>query len=182
MEYIKYNKENITEESIERKVEKARSIILNEEGKALVIKYAGLYMFPGGKIEENEEKEEALKRELLEETGIEKVEFEKEPFLIIESYEKDYYDRKLKRNINRQTKTYFYSGTTKEEIDKQKQELTQSEKDEEFLAEFKNLSIIEYLVENNQSGNKKQEVFDREIITAINELKKYKQKNKEIEK
>ena len=52
MKIVKYNEDHLLEEEIERKVQKTRGVILNEQGKALLVKYAGILMLPGGKIEE----------------------------------------------------------------------------------------------------------------------------------
>ena len=183
MKIIQFNKDNITKEKIEKTVRKSRGIVLNEEGKALVVNYAGLYMLPGGKIEEGEEEKvtETLKREVLEEAGIEKVEFEEEPFLKIESYDKDYYDRQLKKNISRLTETFFYFGKTKEQINLDKQSLTESEKNGNFSISFENLSVIQYLVENNKTDNEKKENFDREILTLLKEFANYrKEKDQDL--
>ena len=57
-------KENIEYQKVKDKV---RAVILNNDGRALLVKYAGLYMLPGGKIDENETEKEALRREILEE-------------------------------------------------------------------------------------------------------------------
>ena len=111
MKIIRFNKENVTEDEIERRVRKARGIILNEQGKALIVKYAGLYMFPGGEIE-GETPRGALKREVLEEAGISQIELEEKPFLKLESYDRNYYTRKLGRDITRLTQTYFFCGKT----------------------------------------------------------------------
>ena len=53
------------------------AVIRNEEGKFLVMKRAehevaaaGMYAFPGGKVEDNEAIEEALANEIEEETGL----------------------------------------------------------------------------------------------------------------
>lgn len=182
MKVIQYNQENVTKEEIDKVVRKSRGIILNKDGKALCIKYAGLYTFPGGSIEE-ENPLETLHREVLEETGIEQVKFEQEPFLKIESYDRNYYDRKQKKNINRLTETYFYYGNTQDEIHQERQVLTQSEKEEEFTASFQNLSVLQYLAENNQTDNKKKEIFNRELFTTMREFASYqKEKTEEREK
>lgn len=58
-------------------IEVAAAIIVNEHGQILIARrkkgkaQAGLWEFPGGKIENNETIEECLKRELLEEMNIE---------------------------------------------------------------------------------------------------------------
>lgn len=178
MKVIQFNKDNIAKEEIDKIVRKSRGIVLNEEGKALVAKYTGLYMLPGGKIEEKEATQ-ALKREVLEEAGIEKVEFEKEPFLKIESYDKNYYDRESKQNISRLTQTFFYFGKTKEQINPDKQSLTESEKKGNFSISFENLTVIQYLVENNKTDNKKKENFDREILTVLKEFANYRKEKEQ---
>lgn len=172
MKVIKFNKENVKEEEIERKESKSRGIILNEQGKALIVKYAGLYMLPGGRIEK-ESPGDAIKRELLEEAGISEIEFEYEPFLKLESYDRNYYTRKYNRNITRLTETYFYFGKTKEDVDVHKQKLTQDEKEKEFLIFFENLSTIRYLAETNCSENEKVAIFNRELFTALHEFANY---------
>lgn len=172
MRVIKFNRDNVTEEEIEKIVKKSRGIILNEQGKALIVKYAGLYMFPGGRIEQ-ESKKEALSRELSEEAGITQIEFEDEPFLKLESYDRNYYTRKLGRKITRLTETYFYVGRTKEKINLERQRLSEWEKQEDFSISFQNLSVIKYLAETNQTDNKKVENFNRELLTAMKEFTNY---------
>lgn len=174
MKKIKLNYvENI---KYEKKVDKVRAIVLNKEGKALLVKYAGLYMLPGGKIDKGETEEDALKREVLEESGIE-IDIEKSQlFLELESYNTNYYDRKEKRNINRINNTKFYIVETDKDIDENKKQLTESEKIENQTIEFVNLSKIPYLVEKNHTINDKRQIFDKEILTALNEFKNFKSK------
>ena len=62
-----------------RRVEVAAAVILREDGRFLLAQrplgkaYAGYWEFPGGKIEEGESAQDALRRELHEELGIEAV-------------------------------------------------------------------------------------------------------------
>lgn len=172
MKIVKYNEDHLLEEEIERKVQKTRGVILNEQGKALLVKYAGILMLPGGKIEE-EKTIEALKREILEESGIERIALKEEPFLRIDNYNRNYYDRKLGKHINRLTVTYFYFGETKEKINEEKQILSQNEKSGNFSISFENLSVIRYLIENNKTDDIKRKNFNREMLTVLNEFVSY---------
>lgn len=161
--------------------DKVRAIILDKEGKALVTKYAGLYMLPGGKIEEGETEKQALRREILEETGIDiEIDTEidnKEPFLEITTYNQNYYDRKAGKEINRKRKTTFYSLKTNQSINRDKRSLTESEKEQGYECKFVNLSIIEYLVRNNKFQSFRRDVFDKEILIALREYANYKKKS-----
>ena len=173
-EIIEFNQNHITKDETDKVARKVRGIILNQEGKALVAKNMGIYILPGGSIEVENIKQ-ALQRELLEEAGIEQVELEDIPFLKIENYDAKHYDKVSKKPITKLTETYFYFGKTQEQVNKAKQNLTESEKKGDFSISFQNLSVIEYLVEHNQTDNPKQQTFDREILTTLREFKKYRQ-------
>ena len=177
MEKITFNyKENIEYQKVKDKV---RAVILNKDGRALLVKYAGLYMLPGGKIDENETEKEALRREILEESGIDiflDTDIENaEPFLKIKTYNQNYYDRKADKKINRVRKTSFYALETNQEIKIENQKLSESERKNKHSIEFENLSVIEYRVQNNQTDNFRKEIFDREILTALKEYRNYKE-------
>ena len=168
-----FNLENVTPEEVDRKVEKVRAIILNDEGKVLVGNYAGVYLLPGGSIDRDEEEKQALTREILEETGIENVNLENTHFLKLQALDRNYFDRKEKRELNRQTNTTFYYGRTNSSIDLNKQQLTQSEKNSRFKISFENLSILTYLIENNKTTNSKKYVYEREMLTVLKEFAEY---------
>ncbi len=165
----------------EKSVNKVRAVVINKEGKCLIVKYAGLYMLPGGGIDESETEIETLKREIKEEAGIEINIEDIEPYLEVETYDKNYYDRKEKRDINRITNTKFYIVYTNEDINDNNKKLTESEKEQKQTIEFMNLSVIPYLVETNKTDNKKRFNFDREILIALEEFKKVKENEKEYE-
>ena len=174
MKKIKFDYEE--DVKYEKQVNKVRAIVINEQGRCLLVKYAGLYMLPGGRIDKGETELEALKREIEEESGIEINVNEVEPYLEIETYNKNYYTRAEKREINRITNTKFYIAYTNQEINDDNKKLTESEKEENQTIEFVNLSIIQYLIETNKTNNKKKSNFDREILTALKEFQKFKEK------
>lgn len=154
-------------------VNKVRAIILNQNGRALLVKYAGLYMLPGGKIDNEEQPLEALKREILEEAGIEIDVNEVKEFLQIDSYNEKYYSREYKELVSRVTHTKIYFVETDQDINEQKKKLTPSEVEKDHRIGFENLSVIPYLVQTNQSDNIKKNEFDREILTALKEFAIY---------
>lgn len=154
-------------------VNKVRAIILNQNGRALLVKYAGLYMLPGGKIDNEEQPLEALKREILEEAGIEIDVNEVKEFLQIDSYNEKYYSREYKELVSRVTHTKIYFVETDQDINEQKKKLTPSEAEKDHRIGFENLSVIPYLVQTNQSENIKKNEFDREILTALKEFAIY---------
>lgn len=170
MNIIEFNEDNLSLNEVDKTTNKVRGIVINTNtNQILLVNYAELFMLPGGKVDEGETDDEALRREIVEESGIE-IE-ESCPFLQINSYDKNYYDRKS-GIINRLTRTIFYIVETTKDIDESKKVLTESEKNKKHTISFVDLDNIENLVENNQTTNSKRKQFDREILTALSEYKK----------
>ena len=95
MKKVVFNDDNLSEEEMDVTINKVRGIILNAKGQILLCKYAGVYLLPGGSIDEGETEKEAFKREIYEETGIE-IDEEIEKFLEIQTFNKNYYERRYK--------------------------------------------------------------------------------------
>ena len=169
MKQIDYNETKLTDTEIDKVVRKVRAIVINNKTKQmLLVHYAGLYMLPGGLIDNGEFEVEALRRELLEEAGIEIEAQQAVPYLLINSYDRNYFDRKS-GNINRLTQTTFFVVSTDQDIDETKKNLTESEKEKNHTIKYTNLSVAKYLIETNSTDNPKRKQFDREILTALNE-------------
>ena len=64
---------------------KVRSIIIDKNNNILVINYADIYMFPGGKVNNNEKYKDAIIRELKEEIGIDFTSFKIDEFITYEN-------------------------------------------------------------------------------------------------
>ena len=183
MKQIDFNETNLTDKEIDKVVRKVRALVINNKTKEiLLVHYAGLYMLPGGSIDNGETEIEALRREVLEESGIEIEDQQAVSYLLINSYDRNYFDRKS-GNINRLTQTTFFVVSTEQDIDETKKKLTESEKEKNHTIKYMNLSVARYLIETNPTDNPKRKQFDREILTAFNEYARMKKRDKkELEK
>ena len=104
MKEIIYNYDNLKDEDITETVIRIKALLIN--GDNIIIGNANdVYQFPGGHLEKDETFEECLKREILEETGIEIEDNEiKEPFMMITHKNKDW----PKVGNNRKSEVYYY--------------------------------------------------------------------------
>ena len=87
---------------------KVRAVIKNDEGKYAITTESGKCIFPGGKLENNEDVFTAIKRELLEELGIEFLDSEIKREFVLETLYDDYYDFRIKKYIPRYTVTTYF--------------------------------------------------------------------------
>ena len=117
---------------------KVRAIILNNL-KITIVDYANILMLPGGKVDDNEEEKEALKRELKEELGLDINSNELIPFIEYNNYLYNYPTREGK-NINKLVTTKYYIVKTNNKIDLSKRNLTENEKNQKF--KVFNVSIL----------------------------------------
>ena len=90
MKVLVHNNDNLTKEDINDYVYRMRGLIINSKNEVLLGYCGGTYQFPGGHLEKNETKIECLKREILEETGIDILNYNKNPFYVIKYYNKNY--------------------------------------------------------------------------------------------
>lgn len=171
MKEIILNEKNLVPDSSWLNFKKVRVIIEDSLGNILISKEGGKLIFPGGKCNPEEKEEDAIKREVKEETGIELDENLKK-ILIINSYYEDFYDYRTKGPKPRYTKTTYFYVKTDKEIDKHNINLT-AEEIEQNLKVFK-LSKKE-LFENlllDHSGAENGKFFDEENKIIMNEMLK----------
>jgi len=169
MKIIILNEDSLKVTEIDKMVKKVRGIVVNENtNKILLVRYAGVYMFPGGKIDSCETEIDALKREILEEAGIEINDDHITPYLIINSYNRNYPDRK-DGIINRLTQTIFFKVVTNQNINNSKKCLTESEIENNHSIQFLDALDIHDLILANTSNNPRKEQFEQEIMLALDE-------------
>ena len=155
-----YNYDNLTEEDITEVSIRVKALIINSRDEILLGKSDISYQFPGGHLEAGESLEDALKREILEETGIELSNEEIDrPFYKVIYLNKDY----PIKGINRKSEIYYYVVKTPKEADLAKIKLTENEAKNNYKVEkVPLLSSIDVIKRNDNN-----EVIERDMIDAI---------------
>lgn len=173
MKMIIFNDDNLTLNDIDDKIIKARAIIINDNKEIYMSIYAGMYLFPGGKVEDNEKLYEGASREVKEETGID-IDFKNmKPFLLVKQYLKDYPIRDSDIVFsNRSNETYYYLVKTNETINTDKMHLMDNEKNNGFITIRFNIDEIQNLLKTSNINNYRNKFFIREMEVVLNELKK----------
>lgn len=160
----------------EREVNKVRAVILNEKGQILIVKTKrDVYMLPGGKIEKGEQKEEAIQRETIEESGIE---LSKEE-IKGQFYNGVHYAHKIDKVTNeeymKKTNTDFLLAYTDKPIDETKIVMTEREKAREQKPYYMNISNLIYQLEQQRNGVKsaRQQRYAIELLAVLAKFKEY---------
>lgn len=170
MEFVNINESNLNDSEIDIINNKVRGILVKDD-KVLVANYGGIILFPGGKVDKGENLEEALVRELFEETGIKYDINEFKKLLILKYYQHSYHDRD-NNVVNRLVTTYYYIGKFKG-IDLSNTKRTEKEKKDNFYLELVEIKEILELLKNGKY-NPRKEFFDREMGEVIKVYKRNK--------
>ena len=169
MKQILYNSDKITEEDINNVVRRAKVIIINSKDEILFAHSKNNYFFVGGRVEVNESFEEALVREVKEETGIDIPQKERDILCTITYMNKDY----PKIGINTKSIANYYLIECDIKPDLTKANLTEEEKSWDFKLEYIHKdNVLETLNNKLQSCTKKNVV--RDTISVIEEYLKLK--------
>lgn len=108
MENIIINDSNLNNNEIQKNGNKVRAVLLSDN-KILVSHYGGVILLPGGSIDKGETADDAIIRELKEETGIVYDANNLKELLLLEYYQPNYPTRR-DEVINRLIRTKFYFG------------------------------------------------------------------------
>ncbi len=162
-----FNKENIKEEEINDKVIRVKALILNDNNELLLGSAFKTLQFPGGHLENNESLNEALIREVKEETGI-SIKGEYEPFLSLKYYLKDY----PVIGNNRSLEIYYFYILTNEPYNLDNINLDDQERNGEFHLLYVPLKKVKKLLKKSIPDNKINKIIVREMLIALKEFKK----------
>lgn len=172
MDTIVINDDNLNDNNIHKFGNKVRAILLSDD-KILVSHYGGVILLPGGSIDKGENIEDAIIRELQEETGIIYDLNQLKYLLTIKYYQLNYLTRN-NEYINRLMTTHYYLGHFNG-IDLNNIKRTEKEIKDNFNLEL--ISFDDLLSQSDFSDNPRKKYFDRENKEIIKVLKTYKEYN-----
>ena len=171
MKEVIYNKHNLKEEDINKRVYRARAVIINSDNEILLGFCKNTYQFPGGYAEENETISDCLKREVLEETGIVIEDKQYNPFYIIKHYNPNHPEE----GINSYTELNYFVVSTEQKYDVKNMNLDEFEKENNFELRYVNLKDFEKTLNDSMKDNRKNEIVYPEmldVLKAYNKLEK----------
>lgn len=165
MKEIIYNYDFLKESEVTETVIRTKAVLVTESG-IVIGNENSIFQFPGGHLEENESFEDCLKREILEETGIE-ITDEKidKPFMKVTYLSKDWPEE----GKNRKAEIYYYAIETLKKPDISKVNYTEHEKEENFKIEVFPLKEAISIIKNNIPNNKMNKIIAPDMILAIEE-------------
>ena len=166
MKDIIINDFDLKEEDVTKTVYKARGLLL-DNNKILIANYRNIYLLPGGKLDKNENEDNALIRELKEETGANYNidEFTKEVKLT--HYQKDYQSTSGEI-INRKVITYYYLGKYKD-VDINNIKMSKKEINGNFHTYLIDINELKKLLTKEIIKDRKA-YYDRELLTILETL------------
>lgn len=149
-------------------VKRVKALIISSNNKILLASNYKDYQFPGGHMEEDESYNEALNRELLEETGIN---FELKDNLTPDLKLYRYYENYHETKDNTILEINYFIIKSDKYIDINNLSLTKEEKDGDFSLTYINLLEFENLLKENVLINGDKFGIAEEMLEVFQKLK-----------
>lgn len=163
MKRILINDANLTEDDLELEVIRVKGLVINSSGEILIAHNNGTYQFPGGHKEDDETLDEALEREIKDETGISIV--SEGPFMQITTYDPNYFGQN-KKVCN---KIYYYVIHTDEAPDFGETHYDELELQSEFNLFYISLSELQGFLNESIENKSLDESIGREMLLVLEE-------------
>lgn len=164
METIITNNYNLKEEDMTETVKRVKVLLVNSNDDILLGYSNHEYQFPGGHVEEGEELEQTVFREIEEETGIKLDITNIEPFACAVGYYKDW----PKEGHNRKIEIYYYEIKTDKKPHLDNLNLTDKEKAGDFELRYIKLNEIENELKTNAKKYGDPHGITKEMLELIN--------------
>lgn len=161
------NYDHINCEDINDQVIRVKALMVNSKKEILLASAYTTIQFPGGHLEEGEDLEAGLKREVLEETGI-VLNGEYEPFFCLKYFLKDY----PVIGNNRSIEIYYYYIFTDEVYNLDNVRLDDQERDGDFSLTYVPLKKFKKYLKKNPGDLAINHIVTNEMLMAVKELKK----------
>ena len=167
MKEIVINKGKLKPDEITEVLDKARIVLRNDNNEFVLSHFERVYFLPGGKIELDETPAETVIRELKEETNIDILLDDTEPFLLVKNYLRDY-ESNDGEIVNRLVNTYYFTGfTSKDDIEYFN--LTIPEKRDDLRAFYIDIKEARELLKEYNKENPKATYLAVETLKVLDE-------------
>lgn len=163
MKEVIYNEHNIEKNKINETITRVKVLLINSKNEITVAFSDNIYHFVGGHVEENETLNEALVREVLEETGIILENKNFKPYFKITEIYKDY----PKKNKPNCYEYYYYVINTNEIPNIKNTNYTEEERQGQFELKKIHINDIENVLKETLSWSDRNKRIAKTMLEAI---------------
>lgn len=167
MEKLVFNDDNLKDEDMDELVIRTKAIIINDNNEILLGYCNKTYQLVGGHLEDGETIQECLKREVLEESGIDIDTSNLEPDAKTEYYTKNYHNS----GLNRKNEIYYFIVRANLEPDISKMNLDEYEIEGNYTVKKVPLTEVRKVFSDTIKDNHMNEVIYSELLTIFEMLK-----------